>query len=63
VAKRLDVANLVARKFDTAGDPNQVLESTLGPLASAETRATIGRAEDRAQALTLLFMAPEFQMR
>jgi uncharacterized protein (DUF1800 family) len=63
VAKRLDVANLFARKFETAGDPNQVLESTLGPLASAETRATIGRAEDRAQALTLLFMAPEFQMR
>jgi uncharacterized protein (DUF1800 family) len=37
-----------------------VLESALGPLASAETRDTIARAESRPQALALLVMTPEF---
>ena len=35
----------------------------IGPLASAETRQTVARAESRPQALALLFMAPEFQRR
>ena len=33
------------------------------PIASAETRQTIARAESRPQALALLLMAPEFQRR
>ena len=37
--------------------------SALGPLASAETRDTIARAESRPQALALLVMAPEFLRR
>ena len=40
-----------------------VAPTALGPLASAETRQTINRAESRPQALALLFMAPEFQRR
>jgi uncharacterized protein (DUF1800 family) len=40
-----------------------MLDVALGPLASAETRQTINRAESRPQALALLFMAPEFQRR
>ena len=39
------------------------VEKGLGPLASIETRNTIARAETRAQALTLLLMAPEFLRR
>jgi uncharacterized protein (DUF1800 family) len=41
----------------------EVFESTLAPIASAETRQAIARAESRPQALALLFMAPEFQRR
>jgi uncharacterized protein (DUF1800 family) len=40
-----------------------VFEEVLAPLASAETRQAIQRAESRPQALALLFMAPEFQRR
>ena len=35
----------------------------LGPLATAETRQAVARAESRQQALALAFMAPEFQRR
>ena len=41
-------------------EPLALLDSALGPLASADTRQTISRAESRAQALTLLVMSPEF---
>jgi uncharacterized protein (DUF1800 family) len=40
-----------------------MLEIALGPLATSDTRTAIGRAESRQQALTLLFMSPEFQRR
>jgi len=33
------------------------------PLASADTRRAVARAESRSQALTLLLMSPEFQRR
>ena len=42
-------------------DPQALIDTALGPLASAETRQTIARAESRPQALALLLMAPEFQ--
>ena len=63
LAERLDIANQLARRIGAAADPREVLEETLAPLASAETRAAITRAESRPQALALLFMAPEFQRR
>ena len=50
-----------ARRADL--DPEAVLETALGPLASAETRRAIARAESKPQALALLLMAPEFQRR
>jgi len=40
-----------------------VVETALGPIASAETRAAVARAESRQQALALTFMSPEFQRR
>jgi uncharacterized protein (DUF1800 family) len=63
MAQRLDIATQAARRLGNQIDPKAALEVTLGPLASAETRQTINRAESRPQALSLLFMAPEFQRR
>jgi uncharacterized protein (DUF1800 family) len=63
LAQRLDVSNELARRFAGRVDPAAALETALGPLASEETRTAIRRAESRPQALTLLFMAPEFQRR
>ena len=63
LAQRLDVANQFVRRLGGSLDPKAVFEETIAPLASAETRQTIARAESRPQALALLFMAPEFQRR
>jgi uncharacterized protein (DUF1800 family) len=63
LAQRLDVANQLARRVAPLVDPNAAIDVALGPLASADTRQTIARAESRPQALTLLLMAPEFQRR
>jgi uncharacterized protein (DUF1800 family) len=63
LAQRLDVSNELARRFAGRVDPSAAVETGLGPLASEETRTAIRRAESRPQALTLLFMAPEFQRR
>jgi uncharacterized protein (DUF1800 family) len=63
LSQRLDVANQFARRLAAAHDPKVIFEATIAPLASAETRQTIARAESRQQALALLFMAPEFQRR
>ena len=51
MAQRLDIATQAARRLGNGIDPKAALELTLGPLASAETRQTINRAESRPQAL------------
>jgi uncharacterized protein (DUF1800 family) len=63
MAQRLDIATQAGRRLGDRIDPKAVLDSALGPLASADTRQTVNRAESRPQALALLFMAPEFQRR
>src|SRR5215469_10165744 len=63
LAQRLDMANAFAHREGLAIEPEAIMEVALGPLASAETRQTIARAESRPQALTMLLMAPEFQRR
>jgi uncharacterized protein (DUF1800 family) len=63
LSQRLDVANQFARRVAAGADPTAVFDETLAPIASAETRQTIMRAESRPQALALLLMAPEFQRR
>ena len=63
LGQRLDIANSFARREGLAHEPEAVMEAALGPLASAETRQTLARADSRPQALTLLLMAPEFQRR
>jgi uncharacterized protein (DUF1800 family) len=63
LAARLDIANRIAELVQARIEPAAFVDVSLGPLASAETRQTIARAESRAQGLTLALMAPEFQRR
>jgi uncharacterized protein (DUF1800 family) len=63
LTQRLDVANDFARRIAATADPQETLDVALGPLATDDTRTAIRRAESRPQALTLLFMVPEFQRR
>jgi uncharacterized protein (DUF1800 family) len=63
LAQRLDIANAFAHREGLAIEPAAVMDTALGPLASADTRQTIARAESRPQAMTFLLMAPEFQRR
>jgi uncharacterized protein (DUF1800 family) len=63
LSQRLDVANQIARRIAGTADPKAIFDEVLAPIASAETKATITRAESRPQALALLLMAPEFQRR
>jgi uncharacterized protein (DUF1800 family) len=63
LTQRLDIANEIARRVGGMTDPETVTDDALGPLASAETRQTLARAESRQQALALLLMSPEFQRR
>jgi len=63
LSQRLDVASQVAARIAPAADPTTVFEEALAPIASAETKRTVARAESRTQALALLLMAPEFQRR
>ena len=62
IPRRIDIATEFAGRASYA-DPLTALESALGPLASAQTRETVARAESRGQALRLLAMAPEFLRR
>jgi uncharacterized protein (DUF1800 family) len=62
MSTRLDLAAQWGRQ--NAGlNPRDLLEAVLGPMASAETRQAVARAESRQQGLALLFMCPEFQRR
>ena len=63
LGRRLEIANGFAHRDGLGHDPEAVMETAIGPLASAETRRAIAGAESRPQALTLLLMAPEFQRR
>jgi uncharacterized protein (DUF1800 family) len=63
LAHRLDSANAFAQNSAERLDPNTVMETALGPLASPATRQAVARAETKVQALTFVLMAPEFQRR
>jgi uncharacterized protein (DUF1800 family) len=63
LAQRLDIANRIAELVSARIEPSALVETALGPLASADTRQAIARAESRQQAITLALMAPEFQRR
>jgi uncharacterized protein (DUF1800 family) len=63
LSQRLDIANSFAGRVADRIDPLLLVDQAIGPLASAETRDTIARAESRSQALAMLLMAPEFLRR
>jgi len=63
LSQRVDIASNFAGRVADRLDPIALVEAGLGPLASAETRNTVARAESRARALALLLMAPEFLRR
>ena len=60
---RLDVASVVARRAEANSDPAMLVDQTLGPISSQETRSAIAAADSRAQGLAILFASPEFQRR
>ena len=62
IPRRIDIATELAARASHC-EPLELLESGLGPLASPQTRETVGRAESRSQALALLVMAPQFLRR
>ncbi len=61
--QRIDIAGKVADGLHTKVNPDNLLEETIGPVASAETKFAVKRAGSPAEALTLLFASPEFQRR
>ncbi len=63
LALRLDSANAFAQRVNLDLDPNALVDTALGPLASDATRSTVARAATKPDALALLLMAPEFQRR
>jgi uncharacterized protein (DUF1800 family) len=65
IGHRLETANAIAQNPANQQrlDPKAMLETALGPLASADTRSAVNRAETKQQAVALLLMAPEFQRR
>jgi uncharacterized protein (DUF1800 family) len=61
VPHRIDIANDFGTRAHA--DPLALLETSLGPLASSDTRDTVARAGSRNQAIALLVMSPEFLRR
>jgi len=63
LGQRLEIANAFAHRDGLGHDPEAVMDTAIGPLASAETRRAVTVAESRPQALTMLLMTPEFLRR
>jgi uncharacterized protein (DUF1800 family) len=61
--QRIDLARFFARAVHTTFDPKDLLENTIGPVASNDTRAAVTRAGSTQEAIALLFSSPEFQRR
>jgi uncharacterized protein (DUF1800 family) len=61
--QRIDLARKIARGIYTKISPDDLLEQTIGPVASGETRFAVSRAGSKEEAITLLFASPEFQRR
>lgn len=63
IKARLDFSARFAQSVPGTAKPIDVLEETIGPIASDHTRAAVARAESRAQGFAILLMSPEFQRR
>jgi len=60
---RIEWVRRFARRVPATFVPAEVLEDTIGPVASMETRDWVGRATSGDAALATLFASPEFQRR
>ncbi len=64
VVKRLNWSSRLATAKAAGSDPPlQIADAALGARLTSPVRDAIARAETRAEALTLLYMSPEFQRR
>ena len=64
VVKRLNwSARLATARVAATASPVEVADAALGPRLTPAVRSAIARAETRPEALTLLYMSPEFQRR
>ena len=63
VIKRLTWAQRYAELVVRDQSPVALAESALGPRLTDQTRSAVRRAEDRAEAVAILLMSPEFQRR
>ena len=63
VLKRVEFATAVAQRVGDRIDPRKLSHEVIGPVAQAETLATIARAPSRGDGLTLLLASREFQRR
>jgi uncharacterized protein (DUF1800 family) len=61
--KRLEWAQELGQKFGNSRDALAIADASLGPVLTDDTRNSIRRAQDGAQALTLLLASPEFMRR
>ena len=61
--RRIGIAQNLANSLHTRVTPAELLEATIGPVASEATRTAVRRAGSPAEALTLVFASPEFQRR
>jgi uncharacterized protein (DUF1800 family) len=63
VIKRLTWAQRYSELAVRDQSPLALAESALGPRLTDQTRSAVRRAEDRAEAVAILLMSPEFQRR
>lgn len=61
--RRIELAQSIARAVHTDIVPMDLLQQTIGPVASPATQDAVRRAGSKAEALTVLFSSPEFQRR
>ncbi len=61
--QRINIARLAGRLLSTQFNPSYLMENTIGPVASNETRRAVLNAGSVEEAITLLFSSPEFQRR
>lgn len=61
--KRIEFATAIAERVGDRLDPRSLFETTIGPVAEAETKTAVARAPSRRDGLALLLASPEFQRR
>jgi uncharacterized protein (DUF1800 family) len=63
VMRRIEWTGAVATSLPDPPDPRALLEATLGPLASAQTRSAVAGAASRREGVMVLLASPAFQRR